>query len=32
MTAFTESLVEQAAIAWLESIGWVVRNCEDSTP
>ena len=26
MTAFTESVVEQAALAWLESIGWTVRN------
>ena len=23
---FTESVVEQAALAWLESIGWTVRN------
>ncbi len=28
----TESVVEQAALAWLECIGLVVRNCEDSTP
>ena len=26
MTAFTESVVEQAALAWLESAGWQVRN------
>ena len=26
MSAFTESLVEQAALAWLESIGWTVRK------
>jgi hypothetical protein len=27
MTApFTESVVEQAAFAWLESTGWAVRN------
>jgi type I restriction enzyme R subunit len=26
MTAFTESIVEQAALAWLESVGWVIRN------
>ena len=26
MTAFAESVVEQAALAWLESIGWTVRN------
>jgi len=31
MAAFTESVVEQAAHAWLECIGLVVRNCEDST-
>ena len=23
---FTESVVEQAALAWLESAGWSVRN------
>jgi hypothetical protein len=23
---FTESVVEQAALAWLESIGWAVRQ------
>ena len=26
MTAFTESVVEEAALAWLESAGWQVRN------
>lgn len=26
MTAFTESIVEQAALAWLESAGWRIRN------
>jgi len=26
MSAFTESVVEQAALAWLESVGWAVRN------
>lgn len=26
MSGFSESVVEQAALAWLESIGWVVRN------
>lgn len=26
MTAFTESLVEQAALAWLQSAGWSIRN------
>ncbi len=26
MSAFTESVIEQAALAWLKSIGWSVRN------
>ncbi len=26
MTAFSESVVEEAALAWLESAGWQVRN------
>lgn len=26
MTSFTESLVEQAALAWLEHAGWRVRS------
>ncbi len=27
MTApFTESVVEQAALAWLDSVGWAVRG------
>ena len=26
MSGFTESVVEQAALAWLESTGWSVRN------
>lgn len=26
MTAFTESIVEQAALAWLESLGWPVTH------
>lgn len=26
MTVFTESVVEQAALAWFESMGWSVRN------
>jgi type I restriction enzyme, R subunit len=29
---FTESVVEQAAVAWLESIGWSVRNGADIAP
>ncbi|MGQ0511716.1 MAG: type I restriction endonuclease subunit R [Betaproteobacteria bacterium] len=30
--AFSESVVEQATLAWLESIGWVVRNGADIAP
>jgi len=29
---FTESVVEQAALAWLESSDWVVRNGAGVTP
>ncbi len=32
MTSFTESVVEQAALAWLESAGWQVRNGADIAP
>ena len=32
MTAFSESVVEQAALAWLESIGWTVRNGAEIAP
>ena len=32
MTAFTESVVEQAALAWLESVGWQVRNGSEIAP
>ena len=32
MSAFTESVVEQAALAWLESIGWSVGNGAAITP
>ena len=32
MTAFTESVVEQAALAWLASIGWTVRNGAEIAP
>src|SRR5882672_4541332 len=32
VTAFTESVVEQAALAWLESTGWAVRNGADIAP
>jgi len=30
--AFTESVVEQAALAWLESIGWTLRNGAEIAP
>jgi len=29
---FTESLVEQASLAWLESVGWSVRNGAEIAP
>lgn len=29
---FTESVVEQAALAWLESAGWRVRNGDEIAP
>ena len=32
MTAFSESVVEQAALAWLESIGWPVAHGPDIVP
>jgi len=32
MTQFTESVVEQAALAWLESVGWQVRNGTEIAP
>jgi len=32
MAGLTESDVEQAALAWLESIGWVVRNGAEIAP
>ena len=32
MTSFTESVVEQAALAWLESVGWQVRNGAEIAP
>ncbi len=31
-STFTESGVEQAALAWLESFGWKVRNGAESAP
>lgn len=32
MTSFTESVVEQAALAWLEPIGWRVAHGPDIAP
>jgi len=32
MTAFTESLVEEAALTWLEDIGWQVAHGPDIAP
>ncbi|TCO77510.1 type I restriction enzyme R subunit [Plasticicumulans lactativorans] len=32
MSGFSESVVEQAALAWLESVGWQVRNGTEIAP
>ena len=32
MTTFTESVVEQAALAWLESLGWTVKHGPEIAP
>ena len=32
MSAFTESVVEDAALAWLESVGWQIRNGAEIAP
>ena len=32
MTTFTESIVEQATLAWLESVGWVVQSGAEIAP
>jgi type I restriction enzyme R subunit len=32
MTAFTESVVEDAALAWLKSLGWSVKHGPDIAP
>jgi type I restriction enzyme R subunit len=32
MVAFTESVVEQAALAWLESVGWTIASGPDIAP
>lgn len=31
-SAFTESVVEEAALAWLESVGWQIRNGAEIAP
>jgi type I restriction enzyme R subunit len=32
VSGFSESVVEQAALAWLEAIGWQVRNAVEIAP
>lgn len=32
MSAFSESVVEEAALAWLESVGWQIRNGAEIAP
>jgi len=32
MTQFNESVIEQATLAWLESVGWRVRNGTEIAP
>lgn len=32
MTAFTESVVEDAALAWLESLGYAVKHGPETAP
>ena len=32
MTAITESIIEQAALVWLESLGWKVARGTDIAP
>ena len=32
MTTFTESIVEQAALAWLEGLGWKIAHGPDIAP
>lgn len=32
MTAFTEFVIEQAALAWLEAVGWQIRNGAEIAP
>ena len=30
--AFTESIVEEAALAWLESLGWTMKHVPEIAP
>lgn len=32
MTTFTESTVEDAALAWLESLGWTLKHGPEIAP
>ena len=32
MPAFTESIVEQATLAWLESLGWTIKHGPEIAP
>ena len=32
MTTFTESIIEQAALAWLEGVGWSIKNGAEIAP
>ena len=32
MSRFTESVVEEAALGWLESLGWAVAHGPDIAP
>ena len=32
MTTFSESVVEQAALAWLESVGWLLHHGAEIAP
>ena len=32
MGAFTESVVEEAALAWLESLGWAIKLSPEIAP
>jgi hypothetical protein len=32
MPGFAESVVEEAALAWLESVGWLIRNGAEIAP